>query len=103
MITCRAIQGNPMTFIAELNGKEVGRMETTILPLVHDMEIPPSLISHKVADALFHYASGYVKASGFGDTLMLVRKDNVRMRAYMQTLQEARKEPESDAYMVAVK
>jgi len=83
MISVRT-EGNPLAFVASIDGKDVGRLEVSIVPLVHDMTLEPGLVSRKVAEALFQYASGYVKASGFSEALMLVLNDNPRMQCWLE-------------------
>lgn len=102
MITVKTISGQPFVFVAELEGREVGRVSVTVTPLVHDMEIEPdSMIKRKIAEALFQYASGYVKASGFNEALIMVEKENIPMQYYVG----ARVKPEkaSNMYLMPLK
>ncbi len=99
-LTVRSIDGSPTQIIAEIDGREVGRMSITIMPLVHDMEIPASPIQRKVADALFYYASGKVKAAGFSEALALVAQDNQPMQAYV--IARSVREEESSVFVMGV-
>ncbi len=87
-------------FTAWLNGVVVGEMTITVLPLVHDMTIGTSLTAYRVADALLTYASGYVKASGFKEALVLVQAHNDSMHRYVQ--KRAIPEEPARAYMMGV-
>ncbi len=100
-LTVRSIDGKPCVFIAEIDGREVGRMSITVMPLVHDMEIADSPIQRKIADALFFYASGKVKASGFDEALCLVGQDNQRMQAYVMA--RAVREEENSVFVMGVR
>lgn len=88
-------------FAAWLGGRVVGEMSITVEPLVHDMTIQGGTLQRKIADALFQYASGYVRASGFSEALVLVSDTNERMQRYV----EARATPEEPgkAYLMEVK
>ena len=99
-LTVRSVDGSPCVFIAEINGREVGRMSITVLPLVHDMEIPASPIQRKITDALFFYASGKVKAAGFSEAVVCVANTNEKMQRYVE--QRAVKEEDSAVYMMGV-
>lgn len=104
-LTIRSIDATPTSpcfLIAEINGKEVGRMSISAMPLVHDMEIPQSTISRKIADALFHYACGKVKAAGFGEAVVIVENGNESMHRYVKE-RGAIEEPVSTVYMMEVK
>ncbi len=100
-LTVRSIDGKPCIFVAEIDGREVGRMSITVMPLVHDMEIADSPIQRKIADALFFYASGKVKASGFDEVLCLVGQDNTRMQAYVMA--RAVREEENSVFVMGVR
>ncbi len=97
-----ATNTTPCLLIAELNGKEVGRMSITAMPLVHDMEIPPSPIARRIADAMFHYACGKVKAAGFTEAVVIVENGNDRMHTYVKD-RGAVEEPPSTVFMMEVK
>jgi hypothetical protein len=84
MITVRAINGHPMIFIASLDGIDVGRAEVTIVPVVHDMDITATTLQRKVAEALFQYMSGFVKASGFGEAIAMVEPENLKMQTWLE-------------------
>lgn len=71
------------------------------MPLVHNLEIRPGILQRKVAEALFHYASGYTKASGFSEALVLVGEENTAMRRFVET--RAIPEEASKAYLMEVK
>ena len=100
MLTVRSTPGNPTTLIAEIDGREVGRMSITVMPLVHDMEIPVTPIQRKIADALFFYASGQVKAAGFIEALALVGSENFHMQAYVE--KRAVREEENRVFVLGV-
>lgn len=68
-------------------------MRVTVIPLVHDLTIEPGMLQRTIADALFQYASGYVKASGFKEALVTVAEANAPMQRYV----EARAVPEAAA------
>ena len=102
MIDVHILNGNPMLFVASIKGKEVGRMQVTILPLVHDMEIEPSILSLVIADALHGAACRKVQEAGFSEALVLVGEENRAMRRYVEHL-SATKEPVATAYMMEVR
>lgn len=99
-ITVRSVDGQPAVFIAEIDGREVGRVSVTIMPLVHDMEIQGGILQRKIADALLFYAQGKVKASGFKEALLFVANENAAMRRYVET--RAIPENPSQIYVMAV-
>ncbi len=101
MISVKTISGQPFTFVAELEGREVGRVSVTVTPLVHDMEIEKGMLQRKIAEALFQYASGYVKASGFNEALVMVGKENIPMQYYVGARVE--REAAHDMYLMPVK
>ena len=88
-------------FTAWLDGRVIGEMKITVMPLVHDMEIPEGMLQRQAAEALFHYASGYTKASGFHEALVMVTLPNARMQAYVES--RAVPEEPSQAYLMEVK
>lgn len=90
-----------VVMVAEVGGQLVGFMKVKVIPLVHDMQIDAGLTRLRVADALLHYATGYVKASGFSEALVLVAKDNEVMQGFVGAL--ATKEDESQAYVLGVR
>ena len=98
-VRSEAVDG-AMRFTAWLDGRVCGAMLITVMPLVHDMEIEPGLMQRKTAEALFHYASGYTKASGFSEALVLCSEQNEPMKRYL----EERTTPEepSHAYLMEV-
>src|SRR5262245_50172470 len=97
MIGVRIINGNPMMFVAELDGKEVGSMCVTILPLVHDMEIQSGLLQLAIADALHEAAKQKVREAGFDEAMVMVEQANLAMRRYVERLC-AKEEPPAVAY-----
>ena len=101
MISVRT-EGNPLAFVASIDGKDVGRLEVSIVPLVHDMTLEPGLISRKVAEALFQYASGYVKASGFSEALMLVLNENPKMQCWLEGIAGTAIDANIKAYTVGL-
>ena len=102
MIDIRILNGNPMTFIASLNGKDVGKLSVTILPLVHDMDVDESLVSHAIAEALRRAAALKVEEAEFDEALVLVEEGNLPMKRWVEST-KAVKEPPSNAYMMAVR
>ncbi len=100
-LSVRSVDGNPTLFIAEFHGREVGRMAITVLPLVHDMEIPTSPIQRKIADALFFYASGKLNAAKFSEAVVIVADGNEAMKQYVES-RGAIAEEKSQVYMMAV-
>ena len=75
-------------------------MQVSITPLVHDMSLEPGLIARKVAETLFQYASGYVKASGFNEALMLVMDQNPKMQCWLEGIAGIMVERNIKAYSV---
>lgn len=75
--------GKDTVFRALLGGRTVGEMRVEMLPLVHDLDIQPGMLQRRVAEALFQYASGYVKASGFTEAYVLVGLNNEPMRRWV--------------------
>lgn len=99
MIDVHVLNGNPMLFIAFIAGKEVGRMQVTIIPLVHDMEIDPNVLALPIADALHDAACQKVSEAGFSEALILVANENLPMRRYVERL-NASEEPPSSAFLM---
>lgn len=98
VIGVRIINGNPMMFVACLNGEVVGSMCVTIVPLVHDMEIDKSLMALPIADALYDAAKQKVKEAGFDEAMVLVEEGNLPMQRYVERLRAVKEEPSSTAY-----
>ena len=102
MIAVRAESIDGYTrFTAWSEGRVIGEMRITAMPLVHDMEIKEGFLQHKTAEALFHYASGYVRASGFNQALILVATKNLAMQRYCEM--RALPEEASQAYLMEVR
>lgn len=82
-IHVRILPGDKDVIVAaEIDGRIVGRLELRLVPLVHDMEVDGSLIRRRVAEALWNYAQGYVRAS-HKEALILVAPDNQAMLRWM--------------------
>jgi len=101
MISIRTANGNPMTFVASLDGRDVGQLQICVVPLVHDLTIEKSLVTRKIAEALFQYAKGFLKASGFDEAMMLVDDENVPMKAWIEE-KGFRPEPKAQPYLTEI-
>ena len=101
MIDVHVLNGNPMLFTAFIDGKQVGRVQVTIIPLVHDMEIDSNLLSLPIADALHNAACQKVAEAGFSEALVMVENGNLPMRRFVEGL-SGTKEPPATGYMMDV-
>src|SRR5215471_14009791 len=101
MISVRTVNGNPMTFVVSVSGRDVGQMQIGIVPIVHDLTVEKSLITRKIVEALFQYAKGFLKASGFDEAMMLVEEENIPMKAWVEE-KGFRQEPKAQPYLTEI-
>ena len=101
MISVRTVNGNPMTFVVSVSGRDVGQMQIGVVPIVHDLTVEKSLITRKIVEALFQYAKGFLKASGFDEAMMLVEDENVPMKAWVEE-KGFRRENKAQPYLTEI-
>lgn len=69
---------------ARIGNQIVGSLRVQVLPLVKDMEVAKSFLAMKIAESLLNYASGFVKASGFNEALVMVAPENAAMQRFVE-------------------
>jgi ribosomal protein S18 acetylase RimI-like enzyme len=67
--------------VGEIQGQVCGVMAIRMMPLVHDFEC---MGSRRLADAMLHFARGYVRASGLTEATVLVNPDNGAMHRWLR-------------------
>ena len=94
------VRGRDAVVVAELNGQTKGLLACRMVPLLHGLQVSPGMLEHRVVESLFAYMSGYVRASGFAEAVMIVRGDNQAMHRLLES--EATVDRNVDVWTIGV-